>query len=246
MKILNRDIIKYVAILLMLLDHIIQTFDICSGMTYEALDSLTHFTYITMSFFLVEGFYYTSSRDKYAKRLFTFGLLTQIPYMMTFSGDAVLSICSLNIFFTLGIGLLMITKIDSTDSTFRKVMYAILGIAASTICDWSFFGAIFTLLFYWAGKDKKKLILAYCSDILLFNLLYTSGYIVNGEFKNMLTYFAIGSIGFILSALCILLFYNGKKSQRFTKFNKWFFYIFYPGHLLVIGIIRILNLPFYQ
>ncbi|MCQ2972519.1 MAG: conjugal transfer protein TraX [archaeon] len=32
--------------------------------------------------------------------------------------------------------------------------------------------------------------------------------------------------------------YNGESGKK-SAFNKWFFYIFYPGHLLIIGLIRL-------
>ena len=32
-------------------------------------------------------------------------------------------------------------------------------------------------------------------------------------------------------------FYNGERG-RHPVFNKWFFYIFYPAHLFVLGLIR--------
>lgn len=36
--------------------------------------------------------------------------------------------------------------------------------------------------------------------------------------------------------LCILFLYNGKRAARGRSFSKWFFYVYYPAHLLAIGI----------
>nr|WP_303022884.1 TraX family protein [uncultured Ruminococcus sp.] len=41
------------------------------------------------------------------------------------------------------------------------------------------------------------------------------------------------------SALGILLCYNGTRGTRCRTCSKWFFYLFYPIHLLVLGILRI-------
>lgn len=41
-----------------------------------------------------------------------------------------------------------------------------------------------------------------------------------------------------LLSLPILRQYNGKRGQ--WKVMKWFFYIYYPAHLFVIGIIRVM------
>jgi hypothetical protein len=44
-------------------------------------------------------------------------------------------------------------------------------------------------------------------------------------------------MGIIMVPLIILLLYNGKGGKK-NAFNKWFFYIFYPAHLLILGIIK--------
>lgn len=36
--------------------------------------------------------------------------------------------------------------------------------------------------------------------------------------------------------ICILFLYNGKRAARGRSFSKWFFYVYYPAHLLAIGI----------
>lgn len=42
-------------------------------------------------------------------------------------------------------------------------------------------------------------------------------------------------IGVFLTPL-LLLFFNGESGSK-SSFNKWFFYIFYPAHLLLIGLL---------
>lgn len=49
----------------------------------------------------------------------------------------------------------------------------------------------------------------------------------------------LGMTAFGMAGVCILHLYNGKRSENHRKFNKWFFYVFYPVHLTVIGVLRI-------
>lgn len=239
MKVLNRDVIKYFAILFMLMDHIIQIFMERGTLQYNLLDSLSHFTFVTMSFFLVEGYQYTRSKKEYVKRIFIFGVISQLPYALAFSGQKIIAFVPLNIFFTLGFCFLMIWALDSVNKKILKVFIVILSVIICAFCDWTFFAPLFTLAFYRAKDSKKGLIAAYVFNIMLFGLTNISGYIFSGEYTTACIEFLIASCGIILSGICIIALYNGKRMSIGRNFNKWFFYLFYPAHLLVLGIIRI-------
>lgn len=43
----------------------------------------------------------------------------------------------------------------------------------------------------------------------------------------------------LVSGFFILYLYNGKRAAQHRGFYKWFFYAFYPGHLLVLGLLRV-------
>ena len=48
----------------------------------------------------------------------------------------------------------------------------------------------------------------------------------------------LSGTGIAASAIVILFCYNGKRARRGRTFSKWFFYIFYPGHLLVLYLLK--------
>ena len=48
-----------------------------------------------------------------------------------------------------------------------------------------------------------------------------------------------GALGVGLAGCAILFLYNGRRAQRGRRFSKWFFYLFYPGHLLILALIRL-------
>ena len=52
--------------------------------------------------------------------------------------------------------------------------------------------------------------------------------------------YALGCMaGIALSGIVIACFYNGRRAERGRKFSKWFFYWFYPVHLLILGVLRV-------
>ena len=74
-QILNRDIIKYIAMFTMLLNHIATIFLSSGTWLCESFLAIGYFTAITMTYFLVEGYHYTHSKKIYILRLFVFALI---------------------------------------------------------------------------------------------------------------------------------------------------------------------------
>ena len=95
---LNRDQIKGIAMMTMLLNHISQIF-MTSGTSWaELFLDVGWFTAITMCYFLVEGYAYTHDKRRYALRLTIFAVISQPAYLLAFPEEGWYK---LNIFFTL-------------------------------------------------------------------------------------------------------------------------------------------------
>lgn len=200
-----------------------------------------YFTAITMCYFLVEGYEYTHSKKKYAQRLLLFAFISEIPFLLAFSIGTYIKYRNLDIFFTLFLCFMIILIIDKVTNKPLKVLAVILLTLFSLACDWPILAPIFTLLFIWAKGSAKKLKIAYCIAALLFGLFNFIPSLLHQIplGKNILyTFFYIS--GILLSGICIIYFYNGKRSEKYQTFSKWFFYLFYPIHLLIFGIVRII------
>ena len=95
---MNRDVIKYIAIVTMTLNHISNIFMDPDTVLGEAFLDIGYFTAITMCYFLVEGYHYTHSKKKYGQRLLLFALISQVPFQLAVGYFA------LNMLFTLFLG----------------------------------------------------------------------------------------------------------------------------------------------
>ena len=240
MKILNRDVIKYIAILTMLLNHIANVFLTPGTLLYEMFLNAGYFTAVTMCYFLVEGYGYTRSKKKYGQRLLIFAALSQIPYDMAFSEGKGFGFTGFNMLFTLYLCFRLIWTLEQVKvRSERTVRIAVIFLLA-LFCDWSVLAPAFTMLFVWAKDSKRKQGIAFLGAMVLFGGMTFLREMGRIPVAMNLMHAVFGMLGVGVSGIVILYFYNGRRMEKGKKFSKWFFYGFYPVHLLVIGIVRVL------
>lgn len=241
---LSRELIKYVAMLTMLLNHIAGIFLPSGTWLCELLTDVGYFTAVTMLYFLVEGYQYTHSRPRYLLRLFGFALLSQLPYCLAFTEEGILAPCTLNMLFTLCLCFLLIAGLDRFRHPAARAALAAAAILLSCLCDWAILAPVFTLLFLWAGHDRRRVRIAFALDALLFAATTFLGGLGRFSLGVNLLYALLGALGIALAGVCIGGFYYGRRMKAGTTFSKWFCYLFYPIHLLILGLLRIaLNMP---
>ena len=135
---MNRDQIKYVAMFTMLLNHIANVFLEPGTFLFEVMVDVGYFTAITMCYFLVEGYGYTRSKEKYGKRLLLFALISEIPFCLAFTEEGTISFVSMNMLFTLFLCFLILYAMEKIPSGTRQTL-CILGLVfASAYSDWAF------------------------------------------------------------------------------------------------------------
>lgn len=198
---------------------------------YLVLRIIGRIAFPIFCYFIVEGYVHTRDPRKYALRLGAFALISEIPFDLAVNGE-LLEFSYQNIYFTLLIGLLGIWLMNTAWQhewhtgkpvadrllRFGLTCGAALGallLAEALDTDYGW-GGVAAILVLYLFRGNKWLQLA-------------AGY---------LTFtFLVGNLeAASLPAFVLLAFYNGRRGAQM----KYFFYVFYPVHLLLLYLLCIL------
>ena len=228
---LSRDGIKYAAMLAMLLNHVAAVFLAPGTLWAQLLTDIGYFTAPVMCWFLVEGYGRTRSRRRYALRLAAFAALSELPFCLAFTEGEGLSFVGMNMIFTLLVCFCILLALDRLPPAPARAAAAALTCLTAVIpCDWGLLAPAYTLLFRWAAGSRRRTVWAFGWAAGLF-------FLANWAAGGILP--AIGaSMGVAAAGAAILWLYSGRRAQRGRRFSQWFFYWFYPLHLLALGLVR--------
>lgn len=236
LKVLNRDVIKYIAMFTMLLNHTAHALLTKGTILYEVLEDIGIFTAPVMCFFLVEGYEHTRSKKKYGQRLIVFAALSQIPYRLALHES------NLSIMFTLLCCFLILVAMELiVDPITRPIICALLVLATSA-GDWAFVAPILTIFLYNNKGNPKKTAVSFLAAYAIFVPFQIQKYMngVPGDWTvHAIVHGLLSGVGILAAGVVILIFYNGERAKRGQNFSKWFFYIFYPAHLLVLYFVKV-------
>ena len=203
--------LKCIAIVSMALDH-------TGAVLYPSqiwLRCLGRIAFPIFCFLIVEGLFHTHDVRRYMGRLGVFALISEIPYDLAFRGVP-LEYAHQNVFFTLLIGIGMVVLLERNREWPVKAVILLLAMWLAVLIrsDYNFRGVLLIFVFYIFHESRWLAVTA-------------------GGFWNFLYQGVIQKYG-VLSVLPLAL-YNGERGRKM----KYFFYIFYPAHLLLLyGISR--------
>lgn len=219
--------IKILACLCMFIDHI----GAALFPEYIFLRIIGRLAFPLFAWMIALGYIHSRDPIKYMKRLGIFALISQIPFNLALKTQ------SLNIFFTLFLGLMAIyfyDKYEKEQHERSKQLSIILPSIIATILNTDYFayGIATIFLFYYYREDFKKLIKSQAILNIALILLYIISVVLGGAS------FELGGIIqlFSLFSLIIIKYYNKKQG---VKKYRYAFYAFYPVHLLIIYFIKI-------
>lgn len=237
MKKFNSNHLKIIAIIAMTIDHLADL--LFPGMPNNILSNLFHIigriTAPIMFFFICEGFYYTRNLKNYILRLFLFAIISHFAYCFAFginfipfsTGDI---FNQTSIMWTLlwSVVALYIVYGDNKLKEWHKWILVIFLNVITFLSDWSSIGLMIVLSMYNYRNNLNKQM----KWMMFWVLIYA---LVSFIFVNKV--YGVIQL-FVILVYPLLKYYNGTNGK--VKWLKWFFYVYYPLHLVIIGILRIL------
>ena len=108
---------------------------------FTVLVDIGYFTAPVMCYFLVEGYHYTRSKKKYARRLAVFALISELPSALRFRKyipvKEIISFCGFNMIFTLFLCFCILFVMDFAGNELVRI-FLIAGLfILSLFSDWA-------------------------------------------------------------------------------------------------------------
>ena len=233
MRILNRNQIKLLAIVLMTVNHAAWVFLPEGSILQTVMIDAGYFTAPVMCALLVDGCHYTRDPGRYLGRLLFFAALSQIPYMQA------LHLENGNVLLTLALCFLAVHVMNTEGMRDRQALYLGGIVLLSLFCDWAGFLPAAAVLFEKSRGDQKKRQRAWAAFVILFGIMIATDMTAAGNNAVKACLYGAGAAaGPAAAALCMLFLYNENAPVRRDSFSKWFFYIYYPLHLTVLWLLR--------
>ena len=192
-----------------------------------------------MWYFIAEGCYYTKDIKKYFFRIMSFAVVSHFAFCFGLGIPFDITTGSIfnktSVLFPLAMSVVLIAifrneKINNTLNILAIIVFCLL----TFVADWSSIALMMPFFLYNHRNNKKQQIL----DYVIWISVYAAIYIIFIDVFYGVLQFAT------LFSLPLLMRYDGTRGKHIG--SKWFFYYYYPIHLAIIGIFRIIlygNIP---
>lgn len=185
------------------------------------------------AFCVAEGALHTKNIEAYLTRLFIFAVISELPFDYAFFGG--INLGSQNVIWTFFFGVLAVYLYKRLKSSMLIALYVVL--ATAVVCylfktDYNTIGVILIFVMY-VIKNKPLKIFAVLGIICAY-YLYVKGLFIAVYSSNAFdTLNRSLSLIATSSSVIFMALYNGRKGVGM----KWFFYIYYPLHLIALSFI---------
>ncbi len=235
-KQLNANHLKLIAIIAMTVDHLSDL--IFPGYPMHpaslGLHLIGRLTAPIMWFFVCEGFYYTQNLKKYLLRMFIFAVISHFAYCFAFGisyipfRDSIFNQTSVMWPLFWAVVALWIYNAENKLKSWHKYALLMLINVITFPSDWSCIAVMAILSMYDYRNDIKKQTLAMLCWVLMYALI---------SFFFVSKVYGLIQMG-VIFVYPLMKLYNGEKGK--AKWMKWLFYLYYPAHLVMLGILRLI------
>lgn len=233
-KELNANEIKIIAILAMTIDHLASV--LFPGYPTDWWLLFIHIIGRLAApifwFSLVEGYHHTKNRRKYLFRLFLFAIIGHFAYNFAFGipflpfQTTIFNQTSVMWSLAWGFVALMIQDNSKLKSWMKVVLILVICIITFP-ADWSSIAVMAILQMNENRGNLKKQVIGMTAWVAIYALVYVLW--INPIYGIIQL--------FVFLSYFIMKHYNGKPGR--WKGMKWFFYFYYPFHLILLGLLRI-------
>ncbi len=216
--------LKIIAIVIMFIDHFaaIVLERMLSGPEgleiypiYMNLRFIGRIAFPIFCFLLIEGMFHTRNQLKYIGNLALFAIVSEVPFDLGFK-DTFFTMDYQNVFFTLAIGALCIYAMEKCKENklmVRLILNVVIGAAGMFAAhilktDYDFAGVATILCMYFLYGKPLRQGIGGCALLTLYNATEL----------------------YAFPAAVFMNFYNGARGKQM----KYFFYVFYPAHILIL------------
>ena len=228
------------AMVLMLCDHLWAT--IVPGNDW--LTDIGRLAFPIFAFMNVEGYFHTRNLKKYVLRLFVFALISEIPFNLML-GSRIFYPIHQNVLWTFLLGIAMIHWNEKAKNApvWRRILRAASSVAVGflvgtlTMVDYFGAGVLTVLVFYFLRGRKWWHFAGQLIALYYINAEMLSGFSYQWEIFGHTVWVVRQS--FAVLALIPIRLYRGRQGHH-SKAFRWLCYGFYPAHMLLLALIRML------
>ena len=225
---------------LMLCDHLWAT--VVPGNDW--LTCIGRLAFPIFAFMTVEGYFHTKNLKKYVLRLLVFALLSEIPFNLMM-GSRIFYPIHQNVLWTFLLGIWMIHRIEKAKNApfWRRILRAAGSVCIGflvgtlTMVDYMGAGVLMVLTFYFFRGRKWWHFVGQLLALYYINAEILSGFSYQLELFGREIWIVRQS--FAVFALIPIWFYRGRQGHH-SKAFRWICYGFYPAHMLILALIRML------
>lgn len=223
---LSKDTLKLIAIIAMTIDHILWLIFPYNNLLFY-FHIIGRITLPIMCFFIAEGYIHTKNLKKYFGRMVIFTIISHFAYNFAFNipyipfKNGFLNQTSVMLALTLSIAFIYVK--ESKIKNIYKFPILILILIISIPSDYMFVPILMTYCMYKYMNNREKFIKSFVYIQLIYSI-----------YLMLFIYIPLGIVQiFSIFTIVLLKLYDNSKRSKL----KYFFYLYYPIHLVLIGMI---------